>query len=169
MPVSTTACTRSISQTTEPGPEQPAYESIAKVALVTERQVDGDCASLRPVRKVGLSVDSVNDDSIIVAGYGKFPQGTSAEQLHKVLAVVALVDRRTGVVADVSTTLATRTADEFICRALVGKSLITEAASFVEFLISHYHGLAQRAVVAAFRDLVRRYTEATAGQKAPGE
>ncbi|MGM7668946.1 DUF3870 domain-containing protein [Microbacterium sp. A93] len=103
----------------------------------------------------------MDDDVMIVAGYGKFPQGTSAEALHKVLAVVALVDRQTGTVIDVSTTLATRTADEFICRAMVGRKLSTDAASFIEFLSLRYHGLAQKAMIAAFRDLVRRFTEAS--------
>ena len=107
-------------------------------------------------------LDRVDDDSIIVVGYGKLPQGTSAEQLHKVLAIVASVDRRSGVVSDASTTLATRTADEFVSRALIGSSLSADSAKFVEFLMLSYHGLAQRAVVAAFRDLVRRYVEATA-------
>lgn len=102
------------------------------------------------------------EDEILVAGYGKLPQGTSAEQLHKVLAMVAVVDRRDGKVIDVSTTLATPLADEYVRAELVGKSLGTDSAAFISFLMSHYHGLAQRAVVAAFRDLVRRFAEVTA-------
>ncbi len=105
----------------------------------------------------------VADDSIIVAGYGKLPQGTSAEQLHKVLALVARVNPRDGRVLEASSTLATPVADEFVCQALVGMSLDTDAAQFIEFVQLRYHGLAQRAVIAAFRDLVRRFVELRAG------
>jgi Domain of unknown function (DUF3870) len=102
-----------------------------------------------------------DENSVLVAGYGKLPQGTSAEQLHKVLALAAVVDRRDGRVLDASSTLAASVADEFVSAALVGKSLKTDSVEFIEFLMSHYHGLAQRALVAAFRDLVRRFAEAT--------
>lgn len=104
---------------------------------------------------------------ILVAGYGKLPQGTSVEQLHKVLALSAVVDRHTGLVADASTTLAARVADEFVRDALIGTNLVTGAADFIDFLGSHYHGMAQRAIIAAFRDMVRRFAEATAVEQAP--
>lgn len=107
------------------------------------------------------SVNHVEGDMILVVGYGKLPQGTSAEQLHKVLALGVLVDRDTGIVADASSTLAARTADEFVRNALVGRNLVTGAADLIDYLGTHYHGMAQKAVIAAFRDLVRRFTEAT--------
>jgi hypothetical protein len=100
-----------------------------------------------------------SDDTMVVAGYGKLPQGTSVEQLHKVLAIVVLVNRRTGVVLDASTTLFASVANQFVCDRLKGVNLLSDAADFVALIQNSYHGLAQRAVIAAFRDLVRRFTE----------
>lgn len=99
--------------------------------------------------------------TILVAGYGKLPQGTSAEQLHKVLAFVAIAERESGVVLEASSTLATSVADTYVSNALVGMSLRTDTARYIEFLMENYQGLAQRAVIAAFRDLVRRFNDST--------
>jgi hypothetical protein len=100
------------------------------------------------------------DKAIVVVGYGKLPQGTSVEQLHKVLAVVVLVDRSTGIVMDASSTLMTSVGDRFVCHHLRGLNLTTDASSFVSKISEAYKGLAQKAIVAAFRDLVKHYREA---------
>lgn len=110
---------------------------------------------------INKSKQPFNNKAIIIAGYGKFPRGTSAEQLHKVLALVALVDPDDARVLDVSTTLATRVADDFVQAAIVGKSLTKDSANVIKLLTSRYHGMAGRAVIAAFRDLIRRFHEAT--------
>jgi len=95
--------------------------------------------------------------TIVVAGYGKFPQNTSAEQLHSVLALVVRIDTATHRVLDVSTTLLTRVADEFIGELLRGTHLLEEDEQFVKRFQEAYFGHADRGVVAAFRDLVKRY------------
>lgn len=99
------------------------------------------------------------EDAIVVAGYGKLPQGTSVEQLHKVLALVALVDRTTGVVLDASSTLMTPVGDRFVCHHLRGLNLLRDSSRFVSAMTDSYQGHAQKAIIAAFRDLVRRYLE----------
>jgi hypothetical protein len=93
---------------------------------------------------------------IVVAGYGKFPQNTSAESLHSVLALVVRVNTQTHIVEDVSTTLLTRVADEFIRGLLCGTNLL-EDDGFVTRFQESYFGHADRGVVAAFRDLAKRY------------
>lgn len=108
-------------------------------------------------------------DAIVVAGYGKLPQGTSVEQLHKVLALITLVDRSTGVVLDASSTLLTSVGDRFVCHHLRGLNLLSGSGQFVSVITDGYHGHAQKAIIAAFRDLVRRYLEATvpSGDRTP--
>ena len=58
-----------------------------------------------------------------------------------------------------STTLLARVADEFICELLVGLDLTANADDFVEEVRRCYHGHAQKAIIAAFRDLHGRYHE----------
>jgi hypothetical protein len=96
---------------------------------------------------------------VLVAGYGKFPQNTSAEQMHTVLALVARVDTSTHCVLDVSTTLITRVADEFIAELLRGTDLLAGGEDFIRRFDASYFGHADRGVVAAFRDLVKRYRD----------
>jgi hypothetical protein len=101
------------------------------------------------------------DNAVVVAGYGRLPQGTSVEQLHKVLALVVLVDRRSGVVLDASSTLMTTVGDRFVCHHLRGLDLLRDSPQFVSAMTEGYMGHAQKAIIAAFRDLVRRYLEAS--------
>jgi Domain of unknown function (DUF3870) len=103
------------------------------------------------------------DDAVVIAGYGKLPQGTSVEQLHKVLALVVLVDRPTGVVLDASSTLMTPVGDRFVCHHLRGLNLVRDSPRFISAITDGYQGHAQKAIIAAFRDLVRRYLETCGG------
>jgi hypothetical protein len=100
-------------------------------------------------------------DEVIIAGYGKLPRNTSAEGLHQVLAMVARVDRPAGRIVEVSITLGTSVAQDFLQTLLVGKRLIDEADDICLIIQQAYLGNAQRAILASFRDLVRRYQEAT--------
>jgi hypothetical protein len=96
----------------------------------------------------------MGSDEVIVAGYGKLPRNTSAQGLHQVLAMVARVDRSGGRVVDVSITLGTSVAQ--------GKRLMDDADEICLIIEQAYFGNAQRAILASFRDLVRRYQESTA-------
>jgi hypothetical protein len=94
---------------------------------------------------------------VIVAGYSKFPQNTSAEQLHSVLAMVVRVDTTTHLVTDASTTLVTAVAEKFIQELLIGRNLIQGSEDFVRQIQTRYFGHAQRGLIFAYRDLVNRY------------
>lgn len=93
----------------------------------------------------------------IVAGYSKFPQNTSAEQLHSVLAMVVRVDTTTHRVLEASTTLITDVAQKFIQELLVGRNLLEDSEDFVREIETRYFGHAQRGLIFAYRDLISRY------------
>lgn len=101
---------------------------------------------------------------IVVAGYSKFPQNTSAEQLHSVLAIVVRVDTSTHRVLDASTTLITDVAQNFLKELLIGRDLISDPEDFVREIQTRYFGHAQRGIVFAFRDLVTRYVAILKGE-----
>jgi hypothetical protein len=94
---------------------------------------------------------------VIVAGYSKFPQNTSAEQLHSVLAMVVRVDTSTHLVVEASTTLVTPVAEKFIQELLVGRDLLHGSEDFIQQIQTRYFGHAQRGLIFAYRDLVNRY------------
>jgi hypothetical protein len=94
---------------------------------------------------------------VIVAGYSKFPQNTSAEQLHSVLAMVVRVDTSTHLVTEASTTLVTAVAEKFIQELLVGRDLLKGSEDFILQIQTRYFGHAQRGLIFAYRDLINRY------------
>lgn len=108
-----------------------------------------------------MEVRPIDTNDVLLVGYGKLPHNTSAEQMHQVLAIAVRFDPVAGRVVDASTTLATRVADEFISGLLIGLDLTQDAAAIVQRITASYHGHAQRAVLAAFRDLIRQYQEVT--------
>ena len=128
--------------------------------MLNRRQENEDRGMYRP---------PIDDDQmsrgIIVVGYGKLPQGTSAEALHKILAIAVLVDKESGLILDASSTLLTPVGDRFVCYHLIGLNLISDCPRFIDVISSRYLGHAQKAVIAAFRDLGRNFAEAL--EKAP--
>jgi hypothetical protein len=117
--------------------------------------MEGSPATPEP-RKLGTIAE---DRHVVLVGYGKFPQNTSAEQVHQVLAIAVRLDWASNRIIDASTTLLTRVAEEFICELLSGMDLNTGAEGFIERIKTDYHGHAQKAIIAAFRDLIGRYEE----------
>jgi hypothetical protein len=94
---------------------------------------------------------------VVVAGYAQLPQSTGAGVLYRHLTIIAKVERETGVVVDVATTLSTRIADEFVRDQLHGRTLDADEETFVAKVEANYFGNGQKAIVGAYRDLCRRY------------
>jgi hypothetical protein len=99
---------------------------------------------------------------VVVAGYAQLPQSTGAGVLYRHLTVVAKVDRGTHVVVDVSTTLTTKLADDFVREQLVGRVLTEDGDAFGQAVEANYLGNGQKAIIGAYKDLCRRYAQGTA-------
>lgn len=99
---------------------------------------------------------------IVVAGYAQLPQSTGAGVLYRHLTIIAKVERGSHTVVDVSTTLATKVADDFVREQLTGRSLGQDDEAFVDVVDANYVGNGQKAIVGAYRDLCRRYAHAGA-------
>src|ERR1700683_734473 len=105
---------------------------------------------------------------VLVVRYRRFPQNTSAEQMHSVLAMSARINTDSHIVLDLSTTLITRVADEFIKELLTGTNLLEDENESVERLRASYFGHADRGLIAAYRDLLKRYRAVTSGSDLVG-
>jgi Domain of unknown function (DUF3870) len=96
---------------------------------------------------------------VLVAGYAQLPQTTGAGVMWRHLTIIARVEIATHRVTDVSTTLATPVADAFVRDLMLGLDLREGTADFVHTVETHYFGNGRKAIVGAFRDLVRRYED----------
>ena len=97
---------------------------------------------------------------VLVAGYAQLPQTTGAGVMWRHLTIIARVETKTHRVVEVSTTLATPVADAFVRELMLGLDLREGGGDFVAAVEEHYFGNGRKAIVGAFRDLVRRYEEA---------
>lgn len=98
-------------------------------------------------------------DRCIVGGYARLPQATAAAQVYQMVAMVALVDKRTDTVIEASVTLVTPVARAFVEGLLVGSNLLSGQDEFLEEIGLNYGGGAQKAIKQAFKDLCDRYLE----------
>ena len=101
---------------------------------------------------------------VVVAGYAQLPQSTGAGVLFRHLTIIVKVDRQTHAVLDVSTTLTTDLADEFVRQQLTGRSLREDDEAFVRLVEANYFGNGQKAIIGAYRDLCRRYVQVESSQ-----
>jgi hypothetical protein len=105
----------------------------------------------------------VNGNEIILVGYGKLPENTSAAGLSPVLALVVLVDPDTKRILDVSTTLGTAVATRQLSEIFIGQHLIEDADKIRGWIQASYFGSAKKAILASFRDLVNSCQEVLHG------
>ncbi len=75
------------------------------------------------------------------------------------LAVVARVNVDDNHIIDVSTTLGTTVADNYIKTILIGRDLVKDVEQISRSIQASYFGNAQKAILASFRDMVKRYQE----------
>lgn len=104
-----------------------------------------------------LGVLEMPVETVYVTGHAALPQGMAAKSLFDTLAVAVEAEARYGVILRATATLATEQAREFFARVLVGRSLNDGVDEVVEELRQYYQGSAQNALVAATKDLWRRW------------
>jgi hypothetical protein len=95
---------------------------------------------------------------IFVTGYAKLPQGITAAELYSIIAVGMMVDRNTGVIADVDCTLATEMGKNFVKSLVVGKNLNEVEAIDAEFN-ENYFGSAKKALISAIRTCNEKFRQ----------
>lgn len=105
----------------------------------------------------------MSGNGIILAGYGKLPESTSAAGLSQVLALVVLLDPDTKRILDLSTTLGTAVANRQLRAIFIGQHLIDDAEKIQGWIQANYFGIAKKAILASFRDLVNSCQEVLPG------
>lgn len=96
--------------------------------------------------------------TIFLTGYAKLPEGITAWELYRIIALGILLDKETGEILDADCTLSTRVAHEFIRDLLVGENL--NCLSDIEHkIIDQYFGSAKKALMTALRICYKNYKQ----------
>ena len=98
-------------------------------------------------------------DVVYVVGYAKLPAETTAKHVYGVLGLGLLLDRRTGRILEVSSTLLPPYGNEFIKEFLLGKRIEEDIDTITAEIRSRYVCRTRNALLAAVDDLLKRYKE----------
>lgn len=90
---------------------------------------------------------------LFFSGNARLPQGLPAQEMFETLSLSVECESRWGVILTADCTLATELGTRFIREAFVGYSMRCDVPELVQIIESRYHGGAQRALLAALRDL----------------
>lgn len=98
------------------------------------------------------------DDAVYFISYAKLPTDIPAANLHKVVGVGLIINYKTGRIVDVSCTLLTQEAKDFIKSILIGHNVHEESIdNIIEVIKFSYHGYAQKAICVAVKGSYERY------------
>lgn len=101
-----------------------------------------------------------SNNTVYFIAYAKLPGEIPAANLHRVVGLGLIIDRNSGEIVDVSCTLLTKEAREFIKSVLVGHNIHDEGAEVIAASIrDRYHGFAQKALCVALRGGIERYLQ----------
>jgi hypothetical protein len=89
--------------------------------------------------------------TVLLIGYAKLPEETSAQSLYGTVGVAVEVEWETGMILGASCTLVLPMASDFIGRILKGKKLPENLEDAVSEISTRYLGPAQSSVIAALR------------------
>lgn len=95
--------------------------------------------------------------TVFLAGHAKLPQAATAQSVYDDLVITVEIDVQYSVIIRASCNLVTELGRDFVARLLVGRSLQAGVEDVIAEVQAVYQGAVQNAVIAALRDLARRY------------
>ncbi len=102
---------------------------------------------------------------VLLSGYAKLPNNTTAEMIYQILAVAILFDNRSGIILKAEASMVTNIAKEFIAQLLVGYNLNDGPEELMATFEAYYHGNAKRALETAIRMIFTKYQDYLAEQQ----
>lgn len=104
----------------------------------------------------------MNQNNILLTGYAKLPNGITATELYKVVAVAVIIDKTTHLIKDIECSLVTELARNFVKELLVDES-INDLDRIKAKLDACYHGSAKKAVFSALKIIQEKYSDIIVG------
>jgi hypothetical protein len=100
----------------------------------------------------------MDTDKIFITGYAKLPEGITATELYKVVAIGIVVDRKTSEILEADVTLTTKTGRKFVSELLVGHKL-TDIEKIEKAIKNGYYGSARNAILMSIKKCYRKYMQ----------
>ena len=110
-------------------------------------------------------IDTQEQNTVLLSGYAKLPNNTTAETVYQFLAVAILFDKRSGIILEAEASMVTSIARRFVSQLLVGYNLNDGPDELMEDFETYYHGNAKRALETAMRMVFSKYEDYVAEQK----
>ena len=96
-------------------------------------------------------------EMVLFSGYAKLPEGITATEMYKVIALVVVVDVSTGLIVEADCTLATELARKQVSNLLVGFNLGESSEELQASINRKYQGSAKKAIITAIRIITDKY------------
>jgi hypothetical protein len=89
-------------------------------------------------------------NEILLTGYGRTPEGITANELYKIIVVALKVDKLSGDILDSEVSLVTELAKKFASDMLTGQNIM-DINQIEQKFNDKFHGQARRAIVSSIR------------------
>ena len=96
-------------------------------------------------------------NTIYVTGTAKISTNDPISAIFDTFFVGIILDRNTGKIIDVTCNMVRDVTSDFIKSIMLGYKLIDDEDTIIAEIRDRFHGIAQKAVIAAFKDARNRY------------
>ena len=96
-------------------------------------------------------------DTIYITGTAKISSNDPISDIFDTFFIGIIIDRNTGNIIDVTCNMVRDVTSDFIKSIMLGYDLMKDEENIINEIRGRFHGIAQKAVIAAFKDARNRY------------
>jgi hypothetical protein len=96
-------------------------------------------------------------DTIYVTGTAKISSNDPIADIYDTFFLGIILNRNNGEIVDVTCNMVRDVTSDFVKSLLMGYKLIDEADLIIDEIKDRFHGIAQKAIIAALKDARNRY------------
>jgi len=96
-------------------------------------------------------------NTVYITGTAKISTNDPISAIFDTFFVGIILDRDTGIIIDVTCNMVRDVTSDFIKSLMLGRDLVKDEESITDEIKDRFHGIAQKAVIAAFKDARNRY------------
>jgi len=100
----------------------------------------------------------MDNNEIFITGYAKLPQGISATELYRVVALGLIVDKNTGIILDADCSLVTRVARDFVKKLVINQN-INDIEELQRNFSRKYFGSAKKALLTSLKICYEKFKQ----------
>lgn len=101
-----------------------------------------------------------HDQIIYIIGDSQVSQNNPISKQYNQFFLAVAIDRSNGIIAEVECSATVQLTVKFVASLMVNRHILDE--QIIEHLQNRYHGSSQKALIVAFKDVQRKYSQITA-------